>query len=128
MDQTIGGAFIPCLCLFFATAVLIASEISAQRRQSLWAAAEPPHVVVGNPTSLQRLVDAGKLRLNAVDMVVVDEVDACLIDHHTRQVRYCCVYCLYVVADVCFLGTLPPGAAQSFDPASVQHILHGGRR
>ena len=52
----------------------------------LWATAEPPHIVVGNPRSLQRLVDIGKLRLNAVDMVVIDEVDACLIEHDTRQV------------------------------------------
>jgi hypothetical protein len=51
----------------------------------LWATADPPHIIVGNPTSLLRLVDAGKLRLNAVDTVVVDEVDACLIEHHTRQ-------------------------------------------
>lgn len=51
----------------------------------LWASAEPPHIVVGNPRSLLRLVNAGKLRLNAVDTVVVDEVDACLIEHHTRQ-------------------------------------------
>jgi superfamily II DNA/RNA helicase len=55
-------------------------------RQILWAAAEPPHIVVGNPTSLQRLVEMGKLRLNAVSTVVIDEVDACLIEHETREV------------------------------------------
>lgn len=52
----------------------------------LWAAAEPPHIVVGNPKALQKLVDMGKLRLNAVDVVVLDEVDACLIEPETKQV------------------------------------------
>ena len=52
----------------------------------LWATAEPPHIVVGNPTSLQRLVDMGRLRLNSVNCVVIDEVDACLIKPDTRQV------------------------------------------
>lgn len=51
----------------------------------LWAAAEPPHIVVGNPKALQKLVDRGKLRLNAVDVVVLDEVDACLIEPDTKQ-------------------------------------------
>jgi superfamily II DNA/RNA helicase len=51
----------------------------------LWATADPPHIIVGNPTSLLRLVDAGKLRLKAVNTVVVDEVDVCLIERHTRQ-------------------------------------------
>lgn len=48
-------------------------------RQPMWAKADPPHIVVGNPKALQQLVDTGKLRLNAVSFVVVDEVDACLL-------------------------------------------------
>lgn len=60
-------------------------EGSQNRRQHLWAVAEPPHVVVGNPRSLQRIVDLGRLRLNAVSYVVLDEVDACLINPDTRQ-------------------------------------------
>jgi len=60
-------------------------EGSQNRRQQLWAIADPPHIVVGNPRSLQRIVDLGKLRLNAVSFVVLDEVDACLINHDTRQ-------------------------------------------
>jgi hypothetical protein len=47
-------------------------------RQQLWAAAEPPHIVIGNPTSLQHLVTLGRLRLRSVSVVVVDEADACL--------------------------------------------------
>jgi hypothetical protein len=45
---------------------------------------EPPHIVVGNPKSLQRLVDIGRLRLNAVSYVVIDEVDASLMSPDTR--------------------------------------------
>ena len=55
-------------------------------RQMLWATADPPHIVVGNPKALQRLVDLGRLRLNAVDMVVLDEVDACIIEPTTKKV------------------------------------------
>eukprot|EP01038_Epipyxis_sp_PR26KG_P006058 gene6058-8340_t len=60
-------------------------EGSKNRRQMLWATAEPPHIVVGNPKSLQRIVDLGRLRLNSVSYVVLDEVDACLIKPETRQ-------------------------------------------
>jgi superfamily II DNA/RNA helicase len=48
---------------------------------------EPPHIVVGNPTALQGLVNMGKLRLNSVNYVVVDEVDACFYNDDTRQVQ-----------------------------------------
>lgn len=58
---------------------------SNNRRQQLWASAEPPHIVVGNPKSLQKLVNDGRLRLNAVSFVVLDEVDACLNDPNVRQ-------------------------------------------
>ena len=47
--------------------------------------AEPPHIVVGNPKALQKLITAGRLRLSAVNTVVVDEVDACLLSDETRQ-------------------------------------------
>jgi len=60
-------------------------EGSKNRRQQLWATAEPPHIVVGNPKALQRLVDLGRLRLNSVSFVVLDEVDAILISPETRQ-------------------------------------------
>ena len=61
-------------------------------RQIQWAAAEPPHIVVGNPKALQRLVDMGRLRLQAVDMVVLDEVDACIIEKETKKVLCCIPY------------------------------------
>lgn len=54
-------------------------------RQQLWVVAEPPHIVVGNPKSLQRLVDIGRLRLNSVSFVVLDEVDACLLNTDTKS-------------------------------------------
>jgi superfamily II DNA/RNA helicase len=60
-------------------------EGSQNRRQQLWAVAEPPHIVVGNPKAIQRLITAGRLRLSAVNTVVVDEVDACLLSDETRQ-------------------------------------------
>lgn len=60
-------------------------EGSKNRRQQLWATAEPPHIIVGNPKALQRLVDMGRLRLNSVSFVVLDEVDACLLVDETRE-------------------------------------------
>eukprot|EP01035_Chromulina_nebulosa_P018248 gene18248-23921_t len=59
-------------------------EGSQNRRQQLWAVADPPHIIVGNPKSLQKLVDTGRLRLNSVSYVVIDEVDACLNNINTR--------------------------------------------
>ena len=64
--------------------IMSVMEGSKNRRQQLWATAEPPHIVVGNPRSLQKLVNNGRLRLAAVNFVVLDEVDACLISPETR--------------------------------------------
>lgn len=61
---------------------------SKNKRQTLWAAAEPPHIVVGNPSALQRLVDQGSLKLSSVNMIVVDEVDACFGNHVSKQVGH----------------------------------------
>lgn len=58
---------------------------SQNRRQQLWAVAEPPHIVVGNPQSIERLLETGRLKLGAVSCVVLDEVDACLINTDTRK-------------------------------------------
>lgn len=66
--------------------VMTVVEGSQNRRQQLWATAEPPHIVVGNPRALQRIVEMGRLRLNSVSVVVIDEVDACLLGHETKQV------------------------------------------
>lgn len=60
-------------------------EGSSNKRQRAWAWADPPHVVVGNPENLSRLVTTGAVRVNAVSYVVVDEVDACLLSEGTRS-------------------------------------------
>ena len=54
---------------------------SANRRQRAWAWSEPPHVVVGTPEELGKMVGLGGIRYNAVGFVVVDEVDACLLNN-----------------------------------------------
>lgn len=59
-------------------------EGSSNKRQRAWAWADPPHIVIGNPESLTRLVTTGAVRVNAVSYVVVDEVDACLLSEGTR--------------------------------------------
>lgn len=71
-------------------------EGSKNRRQQLWAIAEPPHVVVGNPRALQRLVDMGRLRLNSVNFVVVDEVDACLGSPTSKQASVALCFALFL--------------------------------
>ena len=55
---------------------------SQNRRQRAWAWAEPPHVVIGTPQELCNMVRLGGIkRYNSVKMVVVDEVDACLLNN-----------------------------------------------
>ena len=51
---------------------------SSNTRQRAWAWAEPPHVIIGTPDEVTQMVTRGGVRINAVKMVVVDEVDACL--------------------------------------------------
>lgn len=58
---------------------------SSNKRQRAWAWAEPPHIVIGNPENLSKLVSTGAIRVNAVSYVVVDEVDACLLSEATRS-------------------------------------------
>lgn len=59
-------------------------EGSKNTRQKAWVLAEPPHVVIGNPLALSRLVEQGGIRYHQVKMVVIDEVDACLTRRETR--------------------------------------------
>ena len=55
---------------------------SQNRRQRAWAWAEPPHVVIGTPQELCDMVRYGGIkRYNNVKYVVVDEVDACLLNN-----------------------------------------------
>jgi superfamily II DNA/RNA helicase len=55
---------------------------SQNRRQRAWAWAEPPHVVIGTPQELCDMVRFGGIKkYNAVQFLVVDEVDACLLNN-----------------------------------------------
>ena len=54
---------------------------SGNKRQRAWARAEPPHIVIGTPSELTDLVRTGGMKYNAVKFVVVDEVDACLLNN-----------------------------------------------
>ncbi len=54
---------------------------SGNKRQRAWAKAEPPHIVIGTPSELTDLVKTGGMKYNAVKFVVVDEVDACLLNN-----------------------------------------------
>lgn len=51
---------------------------SQNRRQRAWAWAEPPHIVIGTPIEICKMVSKGGIKYNSVKVVVVDEVDACL--------------------------------------------------
>jgi len=50
---------------------------SKNARQRKWAWAEPPHIVVAQPITLEKILRTGGLRHNEVRLVIVDEVDAC---------------------------------------------------
>ncbi len=53
---------------------------STLKRQRAWAWAETPQVVIGTPSELLDMVQHGGLpRINSIQYVVVDEVDACLV-------------------------------------------------
>jgi superfamily II DNA/RNA helicase len=54
---------------------------STNKRQRAWAWSEPPQVVIGTPQELSDMVQYGGIRYNSVKYVVVDEVDACLLNN-----------------------------------------------
>lgn len=55
---------------------------SQNRRQRAWAWAEPPQVVIGTPEELANMVQLGGIkRYNSIETIVVDEVDACLLNN-----------------------------------------------
>jgi superfamily II DNA/RNA helicase len=59
---------------------------SQNRRQRAWAWAEPPHIVVGTPEQLANMVSLGGIkRYTNIRYVVVDEVDACLLNNNNLQ-------------------------------------------
>lgn len=55
---------------------------SQNRRQRAWAWADPPQVVIGTPEELCNMVRYGGIkRYNSIKYLVVDEVDACLLNN-----------------------------------------------
>lgn len=55
---------------------------SQNRRQRAWAWADPPQIVIGTPEELCNMVSMGGIkRYNSVKYLVVDEVDACLLNN-----------------------------------------------
>ena len=55
---------------------------SQNRRQRAWAWADPPQIVIGTPDELCNMVRYGGIkRYNSVKYLVVDEVDACLLNN-----------------------------------------------
>lgn len=54
---------------------------STNKRQRAWAWSEPPQVVIGTPQELTDMVQYGGIRYNSIQYVVVDEVDACLLNN-----------------------------------------------
>lgn len=55
------------------------------RRQKLQLKQTAPRVIVGNPHRIASLVESGRLRLDLLRVLVVDEFDACLSDTTTVQ-------------------------------------------
>ena len=58
---------------------------SGAKRQRRWLVAQPPQVIVGNVQQVESILAAGLLRVDALEMLVVDEVDACLSDPDASQ-------------------------------------------
>lgn len=55
---------------------------SQNRRQRAWAWAEPPQLIIGTPVELTNMIKLGGIkRYNAIKYLVVDEVDACLLNN-----------------------------------------------
>ena len=54
---------------------------SGNKRQRAWAKSEPPHIVIGTPGELGMMVKKGGMKYNSIKFVVVDEVDACLLQN-----------------------------------------------
>lgn len=61
--------------------IMSALQGSTNKRQRAWARSDPPHLVIGTPLELCELVKSGGIKYHAVKFVVVDEVDACLLNN-----------------------------------------------
>lgn len=55
------------------------------RRQKLQLRKSAPRIIVGNPHRVAALVESGRLRLDLLRVLVVDEFDACLLDTSTTS-------------------------------------------
>lgn len=53
------------------------------RKQKLQMRQTAPRIIIGNPLRIASLVEAGRLRLDLLKVLVVDEFDACLLDTDT---------------------------------------------
>lgn len=62
--------------------IMSALQGSTNKRQRAWARSDPPHLVIGTPSELGELVKSGGIKYHAVKFVVVDEVDACLLNNN----------------------------------------------
>lgn len=52
---------------------------SSTTRQRAWAWSSPPHILIGTPAELHNMISRGGIKnIDAIQVVVVDEVDACL--------------------------------------------------
>ena len=52
---------------------------SSTIRQRAWAWSSPPHILIGTPSELHNMISRGGIKnIDAIKVVVVDEVDACL--------------------------------------------------
>lgn len=52
---------------------------SSTTRQRAWAWSSPPHIVIGTPSELHNMISRGGIKnIDAIKVVIVDEVDACL--------------------------------------------------
>ena len=65
------------------TGIMVMSVLqgSQNKRQRAWAWSEPPQLVIGTPQELTNMVKFGGIKYNSVKYVVVDEVDACLLNN-----------------------------------------------
>lgn len=55
------------------------------RRQKLQLRQLAPRIIVGNPLRILQLVQSGRLRLDLLKVLIVDEFDACLLDTTTTE-------------------------------------------
>ncbi|CAN0263407.1 unnamed protein product, partial [Phaeothamnion confervicola] len=103
--------------------VMSVLEGSKNKRQRAWAKAEPPHVIIGNPGNFCALVSSGAIRVNALRFVVVDEVDACMLNPATKANLH---DLLSRHLSPTFADDDDPAAAEAAAAAAVATVVAGG--